>query len=289
MIKTSEEFIKIAKDNNKKLYEIALKRELELSKTDEENIYEILFQTIDTMRESANKALDKELKSTGGLLKDEAKKIEEYRRSGQGFLDDLTLSAVSKAFSVAQVNASMGRIAAAPTAGSAGILPGVLFTLEDRLNLDKKDLANGLLTAGLIGEIIATRATISGAEGGCQAECGSATAMAAACIVELSGGGPEEIFNAAAYTLTNILGLVCDPVAGLVEYPCALRNVSGVTNAFLSADLALAYIKPIIPFDEVVKSMYEVGNQMHSSLKETSLGGLAATETGKEIQNKIFN
>ena len=169
---------------------------------------------------------------------------------------------MAKAFSTSEVNASMGKIVAAPTAGASGILPSAILSAQEKLNLTDDDLIKGLFTAAGIGEIIAKNATISGAEGGCQAECGAAAAMAAGAIVEMAGGSPEAALNAAGFALTNILGLVCDPIAGLVEYPCALRNASGVVNAFISADMALADVQSIVPFDEVVEAMYKVGKAM---------------------------
>jgi len=182
----------------------------------------------------------------------------------------------------------MGRICAAPTAGSCGIIPASIITSSEVLNSSEEDIINALFTASGIGEIIAKNATVSGAEGGCQAECGAAAAMAAAAIVELKKGTPEMSLNAASIALKNIMGLICDPIAGLVEAPCAKRNASGAVNAMLSADMALAGVKSLIPFDEVVEAMYKVGKSLPVELRETALGGIAATKTGIEIKNKIF-
>lgn len=175
----------------------------------------------------------------------------------------------------------MGKIVAAPTAGASGIIPAAFTSVQNKLNLDDDTMIKGLLTASQIGGIIAMNATISGAEGGCQAETGAASAMAAAALVEIMGGSVEQSLHAASFAIMNVLGLVCDPIAGLVEFPCALRNASGVTNSIISCDLAMAGVKSIIPFDEVVMSMFEVGNSLPASLRETALGGLANTPTGR--------
>ena len=194
---------------------------------------------------------------------------------------------MAKALSTSEVNASMGKIVAAPTAGAAGIIPAALLTVKERFDLSDEDLINGLFTAAGIGLIRAKNATISGAEGGCQAECGSASAMVAAAIVELLGGDVDQALNAASFALINVMGLVCDPVAGLVEFPCIFRNASGVINALISADLALAGVKSLIPFDEVVEAMYKVGKTMPEALRETALGGVADTLTGREVKKRV--
>jgi len=215
------------------------------------------------------------------------KKVEDYKNTHKTVSGEIINAAMAKALSTSEVNASMGKIVAAPTAGASGIIPAALLTVKERFDLSDEDLINGLFTAAGIGQIIAKNATISGAEGGCQAECGSASAMAAAAIVELLGGDVKKSFNAASFALINIMGLVCDPVAGLVEFPCALRNASGVINALVSADLALAGVESLIPFDEVVEAMYKVGKAMPESLRETALGGVADTLTGKEVKKRF--
>ena len=202
---------------------------------------------------------------------------------------DLIISAMAKALSTSEVNASMGRIVAAPTAGASGIVPAALLSAQEKLNLSDEDTILGLFAAAGIGEIVAKNATISGAEGGCQAECGVAAAMAAGAIVEMAGGSPEEVFHAASFSIVNVMGLVCDPIGGLVEYPCALRNASGVINAMISADLALAGVKSLVPFDEVVDAMYKVGKMLPDALKETALGGVATTPTGEALRRRIKN
>ncbi len=182
----------------------------------------------------------------------------------------------------------MGRIVAAPTAGSCGILPAALLTMQAEKNIPERDCVMSLFTASAVGMVIANNASLAGAQGGCQAECGSAAAMAAAAIVELAGGTPHMVEHAIAIAIKNILGLVCDPVAGLVEIPCIKRNASGVAGAFVAAELALAGIESAIPADEVIWTMKKVGDAMSSSLKETAEGGLAATPTGRRLHEQVF-
>jgi len=198
------------------------------------------------------------------------------------------LNAVSMSVAVNEVNAAMGTIVATPTAGACGIVPGTLFAVSQKLNPTREEMVNYLFTAGAIGYCIANNAFISGAAGGCQAEVGSATAMAAAAIVEMAGGTPEQSAQAVAIALKNMLGLVCDPVAGLVEVPCVKRNAMGAAIATVAADMALAGIKSVIPTDEVIEAMYRIGCTMPTALKETAQGGLAATQTGRQIEAKIF-
>jgi L-serine dehydratase len=189
---------------------------------------------------------------------------------------------------VMEENSRMGRIVAAPTAGSSGILPATIISTAKRFSIPDTIVSKAFFTASAIGYIVTNNATVSGAEGGCQAETGTASAMAAAALVELLGGTPEQALSAASFTLKNILGLVCDPVAGLVELPCAKRNALGVSNAMLSADMALAGIETKIPFDEVVEAMYRVGKKMHPDLKETAEGGIADTPTARAFEKNIF-
>jgi len=236
-----------------------------------------------TMKKSAEIGLSEPKKSMGGLIGGEGKKLNDYRQNNKTLAGQKMNKAVSRALTIAEVNASMGKIVAAPTAGSCGIIPGVLLTVQEELNLDDRRIVEGLFTASGIGIIIAQKASISGAEGGCQAECGAAAAMAAGALVELAGGVPSQAGEACAMALKNVLGLVCDPVAGLVEVPCAKRNALGASLALVSADMALAGIKSVIPVDEVIVAMGEVGCSLPDSLRETAKGGLAATPTGKKL------
>ncbi|MDO5112200.1 MAG: L-serine ammonia-lyase, iron-sulfur-dependent, subunit alpha [Clostridia bacterium] len=237
------------------------------------------------MRASIQKGLEEEHESVSGLSGKDAQRLSAY--SGDALMGKTMAEVCAASMAVVEVNASMGRIVAAPTAGACGILPGALLTLA-KLNRWKEDaLIDALFTAAAIGSIIAANSTLAGAEGGCQAETGSAAAMTAAALVELQGGKPAQVLDAAAIALKNILGLVCDPVAGLVECPCIKRNAIGAANAVLSADLALAGVPSLIPFDETVSAMKNVGRAMSSDLRETARGGLAATPTAVRIKNEL--
>lgn len=288
MYNKGNDLIKLCRENNKKISEIVIEKEIAENNISYEELLDSMKEVLDTMISSANSGLHKEIVSVSKLTGGNAKKVEDYKNKGNTICGDLINSAIAKALSTSEVNASMGKIVAAPTAGASGILPSAIITVKEKYDFTEKDLIYGLFTAGAIGEIIAKNATISGAEGGCQAECGTAAAMAAAAIVEMIGGDVETCLNAASFALINIMGLVCDPVAGLVEFPCALRNASGVVNALISADLALAGLKSMIPFDETVEAMYKVGKAMPESLRETAQGGIAATPTGDEIKRRIL-
>lgn len=214
--------------------------------------------------------------------------MQKYIQSGKGLSGDFLLDAVSKAVATNEVNAAMGMICATPTAGSAGVVPGVLFAVKNKLNPTHEQMVRFLFTAGAFGFVVANNASISGAAGGCQAEVGSAAAMAAASIVEMAGGTPQQSAHAFSISLKNMLGLVCDPVAGLVEVPCVKRNAMGAANAMVAADMALAGIESRIPTDEVIDAMYRIGQTMPSALRETAQGGLAATPTGRWLEKRIF-
>jgi L-serine dehydratase len=242
----------------------------------------------EVMRESAAACQESAVKSMGGLIGGDAKKVNDYTLKGKTICGDTVNLAMSMAFSTSEINAAMGRICAAPTAGSAGIIPAAVISAAQKFYTKEDKIIDALFTASGVGKIIAMKATLSGAEGGCQAECGSAAAMAAAAVVEMAGGTPEQAFDGAAFALKTVMGLICDPIAGLVEAPCALRNASGVINALTCADLALAGVKSIIPFDEVVEAMYKVGKALPFEFRETALGGIATTETGKRLAKEIF-
>ena len=241
------------------------------------------------MKNAAERCLTEVVPSVSGLSGGDAKRLYDYLLAGETVCGSEFLLSVAYALSTSEVNASMGLIVASPTAGASGILPGALLGVAKRRNItDVRLLTDALLVAAGIGQIIEANATLSGAEGGCQAECGSAAAMAAGAVTFLCGGTTQQIFDAAAMALKNVLGLVCDPIAGLVECPCIKRNASGAANALLSADLALAGIRSIVPFDEVVEAMARIGSSIAPELRETALGGLAKTPTGKEIKRKLF-
>lgn len=287
MYSKGNELLNLCKERNVRISDIVIEKNLQSAGMTLDSLMERMKETLNIMKGSATEALDKEVTSLSGLTGGNAKKIEDYKKNNKTLSGVFLNSAMAKAFSTSEVNASMGKIVAAPTAGAAGILPSAMLSAQEKLDLGEDELIRGLFTASAIGEIIAKNATISGAEGGCQAECGAAAAMAAGAIVEMAGGTPESCLDAASFALTNIMGLVCDPIAGLVEYPCALRNASGVVNAFISADLAMAKVQSLVPFDEVVEAMFKVGKALPESLRETALGGLAATPTGKELSQNL--
>lgn len=254
----------------------------------EEALYRKMEKTYRVMAASIEPGCRKNLRSTSGLTGGSAYKMRQVSEAGKSLTGPLLSGALYRALAVSELNASMGRIVAAPTAGSCGILPAAVLTMEKDRGCSEKDCIMSLFTASAVGMIIANNASLAGAEGGCQAECGSAAAMAAAAITELAGGTPEMAGHAVAIALKNILGLVCDPVAGLVEIPCIKRNASGVAGAFVAAELALAGIESAIPADEVIWAMKKVGDAMSPALKETAEGGLAATPTGKKLHNQVF-
>jgi L-serine dehydratase len=287
MYNSGRELLENAKALGSKLSVVVIKAESEASGKSEEELMEDMREILHVMMESTEKGMREELRTMGGLIGGDAKKVKAY--SGSKTLCGTIINrAMARALSASEVNASMGRIVAAPTAGSCGILPASIITTAEVLNVGEDEMILSLFTAAGIGQIIAKRATLSGAEGGCQAECGSAAAMAAAAVVEMAGGDPQASLDGATIAIKNVLGLVCDPVAGLVECPCAKRNASGVVNAMLSADLALAGVKSIISFDEVIGAMSRVGSAMDIELKETALGGLAATPTGIDLRRHLF-
>lgn len=236
---------------------------------------------------SSDRNYDPGLHSRSGLVGTDAAKLHRRIESGQMVCGDFISSVMERALRIAESNACMKRIVAAPTAGSCGVLPAVLLTAQEHNHLSDDTMAQALYVAGGIGGVIASRAFLAGAEGGCQAEIGSASAMAAGAFTYLLGGTPEQICNAAAFALKNLLGLSCDPVAGLVEIPCVKRNVIGAVGAVTSSDMAMAGIESRIPPDEVIDAMRSIGRHMDPAIRETGMGGLAATPTGMEIRRKL--
>ena len=283
------ELVREAEKRNVKISELVLADQAEAMEVSPVELYEKMELDFLVMQESVKVGQEENQKSMSGLTGGEGYKMKAYtEQKGGGLCGALLSKAISRALSVAGCNASMGRIVAAPTAGSCGILPGCLVSLWEDRGFDEKDVVMSMFTAGAFGMVIAGRASIAGAQGGCQAECGSAAAMAAAALVELMGGTPAQCADACAIAIANQLGLVCDPVAGLVEIPCIKRNVSGLMIAFSSADLALAGIEAKIPADECLDAMRHVGDVLPDSLKETAKGGLAATPTGQRLQKQVF-
>ncbi len=285
--KKGSELIALCAREKCAISEIMLRREIEGSERSREDILGEMKKNLETMRASVEDGLTGERRSVSGLTGGEAHLLLARAEGAKTLSGKGMLEAVAASMAVVEVNASMGRIVAAPTAGASGILPGTLITAAEAHGWDDDALLLGLVNAGAAGLVIAINASISGAEGGCQAETGAAAAMAASALVELSGGSPEQCLHAAAIALKNVMGLVCDPVAGLVECPCIKRNAIGAANALVSADLALAGIESIIPFDEVVTAMKSVGRLMSPDLRETARGGLAATPTARAINRRM--
>lgn len=232
---------------------------------------------------------DSDRMSRSGLVGDEGAKLEKRRKEGKLVVGDFVGRVMEKALKVAEANACMRRIVAAPTAGSCGVAPAVLISLQEEWDLPEDKMTEALFVVAGIGGVIANRAFLAGAAGGCQAEIGSASAMAAGGMAYLMGGNAEDICNAAALALKNLLGLACDPVAGLVEIPCVKRNVCGAVNAVTSAELTMAGVGTKIPADEVIDAMKSIGRNMNEDIRETAKGGLAATPTGLKLQEKIMN
>jgi len=286
--KSGEELIKICEENSISLSEYAIRREMEDRDVSREEVISKMQRTLDAMRSAATEAREKEVYSVSGLIGGDAYKMQNYLKEGKSLSGNTMVLAMAMALSSSEVNASMGKIVACPTAGSCGILPAVILSAGEKLNKNDDELINGLFAAAAVGMIIGRNATFSGAEGGCQAECGSAAAMASAAIVELMGGSVKMSLDAAAIVFKNILGLVCDPVAGLVEIPCAKRNASGAISALCTADMVMAGIESKIPFDDALSAMYKVGREMPASLRETALGGVAITKAGLKLKKKVF-
>jgi L-serine dehydratase len=255
-----------------------------------EKVLEEMGRNLAVMRKSVEAGSVETLKSRSGLSGGDGFRMARYAALGKAgpLSGDFCGRAMARAIAIAECNASMGRIVAAPTAGSCGILPAAILTMEELCGAGERDLVMSLFTAGAIGLVIVREASIAGAEGGCQAECGSAAAMAAAALVELRGGTPAQAGDACAIAIKNQLGLVCDPVAGLVEVPCVKRNAGGVMCAIAAADMALAGMRSVIPVDEVISAMREVGDALPASLRETAQGGLAVTPTGLALKQRIF-
>ena len=277
-----------AEQAGKPISELVLAQQAEQTERTEGDLYEEMRRTFRVIEESVASGIDPDLRSTSGLTGGAAYRMQQAVREGRTICGEVFGGALTRALAVSELNASMGRIVASPTAGSCGILPAAVLTIRDARGLDERTCVMSLFTASAVGMVIANNACLAGAQGGCQAECGSASAMAAAALVELAGGAPDMVANAVAIAIKNILGLVCDPVAGLVEIPCIKRNASGVANALCAAELALAGITSAIPADEVILTMKRVGDTMPSALRETAEGGLAMTPTGRRLFKQVF-
>jgi len=277
-----KDLLEICERENKKISRVMLERELELGHLSEDEIIDKLAYSLEIMKNAAHGPLTKPQKSLGGLIGGEGKKITDYAESNKTYAicgDSLT-RAIAYSMAVLEVNGAMGLIVAAPTAGSSGVVPGAILAAGETFNADDKMLLDALLNASALGYIFMKNASVSGAEAGCQAEVGAASAMAASALVEMMGGSPEQCLSAAAMALSNLLGLVCDPIAGLVESPCQSRNAIGVANAYTCAQIAMSGVMNVVPFDEMADAMYKVGCALPMELRETALGGCAATPTG---------
>ncbi len=287
MYKDGKEFLDMAKKENKRVFELAIINEMKLSSLDEKSVISHFENRLDIMIASATKALENRMSTKGGLI-DGVSSIQYSHSKNDSVSGNYINFVMALAFSCSEVNASMGKICASPTAGSCGIVPAVLYGVMKDKNVSKEKTIEALVLASVIGYIFTKNATVAGAEGGCQAECGVAASMAAAAAAYMMGADDETCFNAASFAMINVMGLVCDPVAGLVQLPCAQRNASGAVNALISADMALAGQVSHIPFDEVVEAMFKVGKMLPPQLRETAQGGIATTPAGLSIYKQIF-
>ncbi len=279
-----EHLINKAEKDNVKISELVIDAEIEKTELERELIINKMSENLKVMKESIKEGLNSNLKSASGLTGGEAVKL----RDSNNFMGgELLQNVITKALAVSGVNACMGKVVAGPTAGASGIVPALLLSIAEKYNIEDDKVINALFTAGGLGEVVAKKATLAGAAGGCQAECGVGSAMAAGAAVELLGGSPKQVGDAFALALKNLLGLVCDPVAGLVEVPCVKRNGFAASHALTAVNMAMSNIASVIPPDEVIEAMMEVGDLMSVSLKETSEGGLATTETGKKIAEDL--
>lgn len=287
MFKSLEEICKIEEKTKKPFWKIVQEDDCREQDISEEASFAQLRGMYEAMR-YADEHYDEKLKSVSGLVGTEGKKMMEARRAGKLLCGDFIGRVMEKALKTSESNACMKRIVAAPTAGSCGVVPAVFLSVQEERGFSDEKMIEALYVAAGIGGVIANRAFLAGAAGGCQAEIGSASAMAAGGVAHLLGGGAREIANAAALALKNLLGLACDPVAGLVEVPCVKRNVMGAVNAMTSADMTMAGIFSRIPPDEVIDAMKNIGRSMHEDIRETGKGGLAGTPTGVEIRERMM-
>lgn len=271
------------------LSEAMLRRESKLFDTPAHELTARMAHAYEIMKNSARRATQEDIKSIGGLIGGEAKKLSLRRSQHKPVCGSMMSKAVSYAMGVSEVNASMGLIVAAPTAGSAGVIPGVFLAVQEEFGFSDVQMTAALFNTAAIGYLFMRNATVAGAEGGCQAEVGAASAMAASAVTELMGGTPEQCLHAASHAMSGLLGLVCDPIAGLVESPCQGRNAVGASNALVSAEIALSGIPCIVPFDEMLATLYDVGRSLPMQLRETALGGIAATPTACKLCSQIFS
>ena len=273
--KNAKELLELCQKQNLPISRIMLNREITEGEMPEEEALSRMARALEIMKESARTPIKTPVRSMGGLIGGEAGKLAAHQAASRNILGEVLEKAITCAVAVLETNASMGLIVAAPTAGSAGVVPGMLLSLQECHHFSDEDLVKALFNAGAIGYLAMRNATVAGAVGGCQAEVGIASAMAASAAVELFGGSPKQCLDAATSVLMNMLGLVCDPVGGLVEYPCQNRNAAGVANALIAAEMSLAGLSQLIPFDEMLETMYTVGKRLPAELRETAMGGCA--------------
>lgn len=273
--KKAAELLSLCKEYDKPISQIMMDRECEMTEKPLDEIRSRMAVSLQIMKDATKEAINQPSQFMGGLIGGESRKLSDLQSSGKNIAGNLLSKAIAYSMGVLEVNASMGLIVAAPTAGSSGVIPGVLLALQEEYDFTDDQIIDALFTCSAIGYLAMLNATVAGAVGGCQAEIGVAAAMAAAAVVELMGGTPEQCTDAASTVLMNMLGLVCDPVGGLVEYPCQNRNASGASNAIVAAEISLAGIHQLIPLDEMMDIMYTVGKKLPAELRETALGGCA--------------
>lgn len=287
-VKTGAELIALCEEQNLSISAAARLLEAERSGKSEAELTERMLRSMGVMRNSYIEPLENPRPSEYRMIGGEGRLLRAHLEKGESILGPLFSKIAYRSMAILEQSASMGLIVAAPTAGSSGVLPGALFALQEEFSLPDETVLNGLFCAGAVGQLIMRNGTVSGAEAGCQAEVGAASAMTAAAAAEMFGAKPRACLDAAALALTNLMGLVCDPVAGLVQCPCQTRNALGAANGVLCAEMTLSGMHSFIPFDETVTALYEVGRRLPEELRETALGGCAATPTGRRWKEKIF-
>ena len=280
--KNAKELLRLCEEQNLTISEIMRQREIQVGERDAAETDKKMVRVLEIMKEAAFSPIQHPIRSMGGLIGGESKKLSEHFASGNGLCGELLEKAMIYAMATLETNASMGLIVASPTAGSAGIVPGLLLAFQKVYEISDEAIRQVLFNAGAVGYLAMRNATVAGAVGGCQAEVGIASAMAASAAVELMDGTPKQCLDAASTVLMNMLGLVCDPVGGLVEYPCQNRNAAGVANALIATEMTLAGVPQLIPFDEMLEAMSKVGKRLPAELRETALGGCAATPSACE-------
>ncbi|RHK26398.1 L-serine ammonia-lyase, iron-sulfur-dependent, subunit alpha [Ruminococcus sp. AF46-10NS] len=280
--KNAKELLALCREKNLPISEVMRQREILLGETTAEIVNQRMNRVLEIMKDAAFSPIKDPVISMGGLIGGEARRLCEFHDQGKSLCGNVLGKGITYAMATLETNASMGLIVASPTAGSAGIVPGLMLALQEVYGFSDEKIRQALFNAGAIGYLAMRNATVAGAVGGCQAEVGIASAMAASAAVELLGGTPLQCTYAASTVLMNMLGLVCDPVGGLVEYPCQNRNAAGVSNALIAAEMSLAGITQFIPLDEMIDTMYAVGKKLPAELRETALGGCAATPSACE-------